>query len=328
MSEVTKPLMLDETGQAIAEAIRGIGLGNYVIVNVNNAAWGKVNGGGLYPPGVEVTLTFTPRTGCYFVALTDMNGNVLTTQSTYTFTPTANTVFNAIFSESGTVRIVPWSTGTDAEIKAMLDAHYAGIINVHDFWKVGDKRLSSWNAFSYETVSFQAKDCNLVLMDATLMGISPADDDIASLAFAVGSDYVMSPYNSLLFVSGWSTYAYRDMLNTTYIEDGVPAAISQLFKPFKWKHYERGSLVETTDIAGYPTAKNVFGDASTAGASENDLYNQWDYYKNASNRLKSGKTALWHGWSTSSSRLSCQVNDDVSTPTSHPGSFISPFSCI
>lgn len=38
------------------------------------------------------------------------------------------------------IKIVTWNGGTDEEIKAMVDAHYAGIINLADYWSVGDER--------------------------------------------------------------------------------------------------------------------------------------------------------------------------------------------
>ena len=42
--------------------------------------------------------------------------------------------------------IVPWSTGTDEQIAAMLEAHYAGKINIWDYWSIGQERVVHLNS--------------------------------------------------------------------------------------------------------------------------------------------------------------------------------------
>lgn len=57
------------------------------------------------------------------------------------------------------VDIVSWSSGTSAQIKAMLDAEKAGQINTADYWSVGDKRvfqLSAIPAYSVDGVEIIA----------------------------------------------------------------------------------------------------------------------------------------------------------------------------
>ena len=44
--------------------------------------------------------------------------------------------------------IVPWSTGTDEQIAAMLEAHYAGKINIWDYWSIGQERVVHLNSIS------------------------------------------------------------------------------------------------------------------------------------------------------------------------------------
>ena len=46
------------------------------------------------------------------------------------------------------LEIVPWSTGTDEQIAAMLEAHYAGKINIWDYWSIGQERVVHLNSIS------------------------------------------------------------------------------------------------------------------------------------------------------------------------------------
>lgn len=43
--------------------------------------------------------------------------------------------------KSDSVKIVSWAEGNYDEIGAMLDAHYAGKINIADYWHIGDVRV-------------------------------------------------------------------------------------------------------------------------------------------------------------------------------------------
>lgn len=51
------------------------------------------------------------------------------------------------------MKIVTFADGTDAEIAKMIEAHYAGKINISDYWAVGDKRTIHHNAMDATGVS-------------------------------------------------------------------------------------------------------------------------------------------------------------------------------
>ena len=46
----------------------------------------------------------------------------------------------------GYIKYVTWANGSNAEIKAMIDAHYAGKLDIHDYWAVGDQRLITYDS--------------------------------------------------------------------------------------------------------------------------------------------------------------------------------------
>lgn len=73
------------------------------VVYTSASEGGTVSGGGVYPLNSPITLTATPTNGYTFVAWENVNGQAqVSTNSTYTFTPTAQTVLNlrAVFEET------------------------------------------------------------------------------------------------------------------------------------------------------------------------------------------------------------------------------------
>ena len=68
-----------------------------ISVTANNTVYGTVSGGGEYNLGETVTLVATPKSGCDFANWT-LDGTVLSTEASYTFTATANAALTANFT--------------------------------------------------------------------------------------------------------------------------------------------------------------------------------------------------------------------------------------
>ena len=68
-----------------------------ISATANNTVYGTVSGGGEYNLGETVTLVATPKSGCDFVNWT-LDGTVLSTEASYTFTATANAALTANFT--------------------------------------------------------------------------------------------------------------------------------------------------------------------------------------------------------------------------------------
>ena len=66
------------------------------------------------------------------------------------------------------IKIVTWAGGTDEEIVKMVAAADAGLINLSDYWVVGDTRTVQLSAMSATGVgeSHEAQEVDLVLMHA------------------------------------------------------------------------------------------------------------------------------------------------------------------
>lgn len=349
MSTVTKPLFTNEKADEMIDAIKGVSLGNYVIVNINNYTWGSVAGAGVYPVGAAVTLRATAKEDCFFLCWRNADGDVISTEPEIMFTPSGNTVIQADFNDQAYVKIVPWATGTDVELNGMLQAHYAGVIDIHDYWSVGDSRTVNLAAMSNtdgtHTVgeTHAAQNVEFTLMDSTLTGITPTDTDITRFAFAVGlkdglaTAGYMNPTNTN--VGGWDECARRGWCNYIF-PNSLPATFLPLFKEFKWKLYGGSGadpvLTESTDLFALTPAKCIFGTASYSHADEAALFNHWEWYQTTEHRIKKrGINGSAYYWWESSPRsgdaaIFCRVHDNGSAGyagASYAYS-LAPFGCI
>lgn len=214
--------------------------------------------------------------------------------------------------------IVDWSTGTDEEIKAMLDAHYNPNIDfdVTDYWSVGAERIVNLSAISNKVDSDDTdviqQSITFVLLNA---GGKMLSDGTTECAFVVGAKNYLkkaatSGSNVLSLVdtstytdnydTGWDNVDRATWFNT-YFRDAIDSSIRSIFKSFKCvsaKAYndtvhsssERIYSVETetdtyftlpaiTEVFGKPTDMYMY--TKYVGDSETKL-SQFEYYTNSS----------------------------------------------
>lgn len=234
------------------------------------------------------------------------------------------------------VKIVTWADGTDEEIAAMLDAHYAGQINIYDYWSVGDERLMFIDAVGgmiYETVNnksvpMQASQAKtFVLMAKNIKNLVTPINGHTKCAFVVGMKEVLSTPASLGYVSSYvSIYEWRSCPFRTWCSERFYAqafASKPIFKSIFKKVYNSSSAWNfNTSTHKYTVAAGVnvadyFAPASSAeilgppevSPNDNDIVEwagndvQFDYYKVSSNRTKktyTGSGAVYYytrsGW--------------------------------
>ena len=211
-------------------------------------------------------------------------------------------------------KIVTWAGGTDEEIVKMVQLADQGLINLSDYWAVGDIRTVQLSAMSATGVgeSHAAQQVDLVLMHAGGYDLNAA---VASgrtkCSFVVGLKDSLKEkgyLNSSDTNSGsWNGSARRTWCNSVF-RNAIPSTLSAIFKQFKTvtaQTYNGSTNQESVDYFALPAAKEVFGgSASSAGEGTgysnliefNALF-QFDYYKTASNRVKKlGKTGIENGW--------------------------------
>lgn len=207
---------------------------------------------------------------------------------------------------------VSFADGTIEQLKEMLDAHYAGKINIHDYWNVGDSRdirLSSMSA-QYVAESYNYEDypgeynrgMNTIVL--TNAGGKYLTDRTTECAFQFDIKYVLnngyttsqsanwkttaaSPNNGYInnstsTVGGWKECARRKWCNDTLL--GGLGTFSTLLK----KHINStgvgngiDAVEETEDWLALRSMVEIMGTNTFSASGEGS---QVEYYRDSANR--------------------------------------------
>lgn len=199
------------------------------------------------------------------------------------------------------LKIVTFADGTDAEIAKMIEAHYAGKINISDYWAVGDKRTIHHNAMDATDVSesHKANDYVYVIIGIEHDDLVTAINSKTKAAITIQTERVLyldttTEYNNSYDVShecgymnnpsansgGWGGCARRAWCNNVY-KKCLPAYIQNMMKQVK-KLTSVGSQNSTikasNDYAFLPSEIEIFGRITHSFAGEGK---QYQYFKNA-----------------------------------------------
>ena len=238
------------------------------------------------------------------------------------------------------VKIVTWADGTDEEIVAMVKAADRGLINLFDYWAVGDTRTVQLSAMSATGVdeSHSAQEVDLVLMHAG--GYELADGSACN--FVVGQKDCLNEYgymnSTFTTADSWEGSARRAWCNDVY-KSAMPASLLPIFKQFETftaEQYNETTLKASLDYFALPAEKEIFGSRTNSNETESIALFQFEWYKTASNRIKKlGKTGgVGSWWERSpyynSSLYFCCVNDNGDTSLNDADAFLglAPFGCI
>lgn len=244
----------------------------------------------------------------------------------------------ASFTVSVSVKIVTWAGGTDREIADMVAAHDAGILNLQDYWAVGQERSVSLAAMSATGVgeSHAAQTVTLVLSNA---GGKTLENGKAC-AYQVDQKHSLSEAgymnSSDTNSGGWNGSARRTWCNGVY-RNAIPAALRPIFKKFKNRSgtgsNSTSGTQETVDYFALRAEVEIFGSTTYSVAGEGS---QVQLYKTASNRVKklgnSGSAGTW--WERSpnsgSSTIFCRVRSGGTANRSiaSGSAGLAPFGCI
>ena len=250
----------------------------------------------------------------------------------------------AIYVKCYSLNLVSWASGSDSDIANMLAAHYEGIIDVHDYWSVGDIRRVSLSAMAATGVgeSHSAQSVDLVLMNSGGKTLATAINSIRECAFIVGQKDSLATagymnatdYNS----GGWALSLRRKWCNNVY-KNAMPSTLVDIFKPFiniTAKSGTDGTIINSTDTFALPAVKEVFGITSCSRSEEADALSQFEWYQTSANRIKkmgiSGSAGWWRERSPESgdsARFCAVASSGDSGVSSASGSVgLSPFGCI
>ena len=228
-----------------------------------------------------------------------------------------------------------------------------GIINLSDYWAVGDIRTVQLSAMSATGVgeSHAAQQVDLVLMHAGGYDLNAAvASGRTTCSFIVGQKDSLATkgyMNSSDTNSGsWNGSARRTWCNSVY-KNALPSTLLPIFKQFKTitaQTYNGSTNQESVDYFALPAAKEVFGGSATSSGGATSYSNlnefnalfQFDYYKTTSNRVKklgkTGRAGVWwerspsYGYSTDF----CIVfsGGKAGSINASSGYGLAPFGCI
>lgn len=207
---------------------------------------------------------------------------------------------NRLLGEPEGLKIVTFADGTDAEITKMIEAHYAGKINIGDYWAVGDKRTIHHNAMSATGVSesHKANDYAYVIIGIEHDDLVTPINGKTKAAITIQTERMLYLDTTTKYNSSYDTSHECGYMNSSRINDGgwqdcerriwcnevykkcLPTYIQNMMKQVK-KKTSGGS---SNDYAFLPSEIEIFGSTTYSFAGEGK---QYQYFKNATaNRYK------------------------------------------
>lgn len=213
-------------------------------------------------------------------------------------------VFQTVIGGYSSLELVSWANGTPAQLAAMLDAHYAGRINIANYWNVGDTRPVALSAIEANncTDAMAAQTAQLVLMNFGGKTLVTAEHGETNCACVVGLKNCLTGKGCYSNASAsrlpYSSSAARQFLNNQMFL-ALPSDLQGLFKLFvnkttKYDSYSESSLEDSEDLLALPAAVEITGEVpSGAKAGEGNIFT---YYNTAANRIKQADGSVSSYW--------------------------------
>ena len=215
-------------------------------------------------------------------------------------------------------KIVTFNQGTQAELKAMLDAAYDGIINLADYWSVGDTKtvlLPSVSASSMGSDSQASQNIQIVILYVGgAYNLTNSYRGKTKCQIVVGLKNCLSTNGGKMYPtndtsSGWGGSPRRDWLNNQFKTSITSASCmgDSLFKQFDVRTKKGGTttVLTSADWFTLPCNYEVQGELPAwASVQESDV--RLTYYLTTANRNKAN--SFNSGWWLRSPR-----NDETTT---------------
>jgi len=214
---------------------------------------------------------------------------VLLEQVETTFDPIANKIYVDVKADGSLTGIVPFAEATLEEIGIMLKRHYAGIIDLAEFWNVGDQRPITYNTI--EAVNGVLESHAAMTQMATIIGFN--HDYLTGggkaavtiqLSNGIGSAGVM--HTRITNVGGWRDCKRRAWCNNGFFDALNPqlqALIKAVDKTCSAGNKSSDLLVVSDKVFFLSESEYVGNDVTVGVVNEGD---QYEYYKNPVNRKK------------------------------------------
>lgn len=203
------------------------------------------------------------------------------------------------------IEIVPWATGTDAQIAKMIAALDSGKITVADTgWQIGDEREVSLAAMEATGVdeSHEAQTVTFVLMDSghfdlttPTAGGSTKDHFVVGMKDCLDEAGYMNATNTN--EGSWPACARRAWCNSIF-RNAIPQTLRNCFKQFNvitCTEWNGTTNTTSNDYFALFAEKEVFGKRKLSNETEAAALTQIEYYAIEANRNKivNGKADTW-----------------------------------
>lgn len=219
-----------------------------------------------------------------------------------------NAVTGNISVTASFLKIVPFSTGTWEEISDMLDAHYAGEIDIADYWSVGDTKtgisFSGVDAQNIEWTVSPTKQPTEVQpaqsIDLVIVGIKH-DDLISGGKAAItlsqknclnNKGFMSHTASTTIHTSSFSRWS--DSMRRTWMEfykAALPTNLQSLIKNVEKESVYPTNINNINGISSTSERCFLFSNWEIQGRAYSDKVTspdgtQYEYFKTASNRQK------------------------------------------
>lgn len=217
---------------------------------------------------------------------------------------------NRLLGEPRDLKIVTFADGTDAEIAKMIEAHYAGKINIGDYWAVGDKRTIHHNAMDATGVSesHKANDYAYVIIGIEHDDLVTAINGKTKAAITIQTERMLYLDTTTEYIDshdashecgymdisgmnsgGWEGCERRTWCNNVY-KKCLPAYVQSMMKQVKklTSVGGQGSTIKiSNDYVFLLSEIEIYGSITYSFEGEGK---QYQYFKNATaNRYKKPK---------------------------------------
>lgn len=209
--------------------------------------------------------------------------------------------------ENPPVKIVPWATGTDEEIAAMVAALDDGRITIEDTgWQIGDERTMSLAAMEATGVgeTHAAQEVTFVLMDSQHYNLVGGGKDhfVVGLKNCLNEMGYMNDTDTI--AGSWEASARRAWCNNVF-KNAIPATIRNCFKQFEvitCTEWNGTTNTTSNDYFALFAEKEVFGEKTHSNEIEAAALTQIEYYATEANHIKAvnEEANLW--WERSSGK--------------------------
>lgn len=188
-------------------------------------------------------------------------------------------------------KLVPWSTGTDDEIKAMVDAYYDGVLSMADIqsvWHIGDTRniyIDEQEAMGTFDTGHAAGNIQYAILNfgGKVLSSDHKTEVLAVLGAVNGINGKM--HSTRTNVGGWEQCDRRTWCNTIY-KNAFPSSFVRIIKQFDNPTTEgnkSSTIVVSADYFALPSASEALNIITEPYCYEGKLF---AYFKDFQNKKR------------------------------------------